>query len=196
MTIQSRALTFNRESLWFDRLPGWSLPQALVVFPSILFCVESLRKPRCKAINFAQEVSFFLDWYGVNEMPRKGKANDEQKRNSKRNTSSPPSWINIQLTDDDAAAIIEQSIPDNELAADLLALSLSGIAVGVKPAPSGDGWMAYLTGIAVDDDTATVGIAGYASTPYDAIAALLYKFHVKLDGQLLKPEPRASRRFG
>lgn len=129
-------------------------------------------------------------------MPRKKGTNNEKPGSNKRNSSPPPAWINIQLTDDDQATIIEQAISDNELAADLLSLCLSGYSIGVKPAPSGEGWMAYFTGTAIDDDAQTVGIAGYASTPFDAIASVLYKFHVKLDGQLYKPEPRTSRRFG
>jgi len=128
-------------------------------------------------------------------MPRKKGASNAAGTSSAKKSDKPPVWINIALTDDDYASLATMDSETDKIAAEFLSLTLQDYSVGIKRTPSGDGWMAYIIGAASDDPSQSVGLSGYADEPVDACISLLYKFFHKLEGQLLVPEKRESRRF-
>lgn len=196
MTSPLHNTSFYRTGHWSERIPAWVLPDGVSLIKVFSNTFLQLRGKRPVKVSFDQEVSFFLDRLKDTEMPRKKKETGDAKSTTKTKFSSSVSWVNIQLTDDDVERLTATGATDDELAVDFLALCGYGFTVGCKPAPNGDGWMAYLTGNVNDDEGTIVGLSGYANSPIDACSSLLFKFHDKLDGVLIKPEPKSSRRFG
>ena len=104
-------------------------------------------------------------------------------------------WQNVNLSDDDAAALITWLDSEPDLLLDYVRLVSEGYAVGVKPASNGDGFMATLiSGVQSESGTA-YGLSAYASSPYDALGALLYKFVSLLGGEFRAVAPPSGRRF-
>lgn len=172
------------------------MPEGYFLFEFFRSELINLRGKRPKAINFSYELSFKIHWKGLDIMPRAKRNKNETNNSTSKRPNTAVSWINIQLTDDDVQRLISQGATDDELAVDFLTLCGYGYSIGCKPAPNGEGWMAYLTGKPDEDADDVVGISGYANTPIDACSSLLFKFHDKLGGILIKPEPKSTRRFG
>lgn len=187
---------FNRDRHWSERIPYWVLPKGYKLIGVFQSAIQYAGKSRSNSISFNQELSFFMDRNGLDLMPRKKVKPNAPKSTDKSTSYTAVSWINITLTDDDVQRLVSLAATETELAVDFLTLCGYGFSIGCKPAPSGEGWMAYLTGQAVDDENVIVGISGYANTPVDALSSLLFKFHDKLGGILNKPEPKSARRFG
>lgn len=171
------------------------MPEGILLFRSFRETLLSLGKPNPKRVCFSHDLSFAINWLGDDKMPRAKKDTANAKSAGNKSYKSNVSWINISLTDSDADNITGVSYDADNVASQLVGLCLEGYSIGVKPTADADGWMAYLTGIAADNDAVTVGVAGYSDTPIDAIISLLYKFHDKLDGVLNAPASSVTRKF-
>ena len=196
MNTSKHTSQFNRDKHWTERIPYWVLPDGYNLIAVFRSAIEYAGKKRSNRLDFNQELSFFMDRNGLDIMPRKKGQTNAPKTTDKNAAYVAVSWLNLSLTDDDVQRLISLGATDTDLAVDFLTLCGYGYSIGCKPAPSGEGWMAYLTGAASDDANVLVGISGYANTPVDALSSLLFKFHDKLGGVLNKPEPKSARRFG
>lgn len=107
----------------------------------------------------------------------------------------PLTWVNVSLNNDDTAQIEAWLLGEPDILSDVCHLILSGFAIGCKPAANGDGYMATLTGGSGTESNGLYGLSAYADTPYNAFAALLYKFVSKLDGRLTAAAASSSSRF-
>jgi len=116
------------------------------------------------------------------EMPRgKTKSPGEAKSRSK-----PPAktvkWINVRLEDTDGLAIEQYGESRDNLLLDFAEISVRGGDFGVKWTDDGETVMAYCIVDDAEVENQRVGLSGYASNATDAMLALLFKLHIKLDG--------------
>lgn len=104
-------------------------------------------------------------------------------------------WQNVNLSDDDANAIATWLDSDPDLLFEYVRLVSEGYAVGCKPASNGDGFMATIISPVHSETGIAYGLSSYASSPFDALGALLYKFVTLLGGEFSPTTVQSSRRF-
>lgn len=107
-------------------------------------------------------------------------------------------WVNITLTEADLTELDTHTLDYGYLAELAIETAARGGSFGVKVAPRGDGFMAYLIRPSDDNPGIQLGISGYASTPSDACLALVFKYAIRLSERLESAgiSDRPARRFG
>lgn len=101
-------------------------------------------------------------------------------------------WINVSLSDDDAAFLTETSTGFSELAAMACEYVARGYSLTIKPMDGGDSVMACIVGSASGNPDVSVGLSGFAANVRDALLVLCYKFEDKLGGELPLPDEPTS----
>lgn len=128
-------------------------------------------------------------------MPRKGKKNDDE-RSTPKHPEKLFGWINCRIEDSDTPELEQLLESENDLAGELVAFVERGYSVGVKWQSDGKSVMAYIIGTCDDDKSGSVGLSAFGSDAFSAIASLVYKYHVKLNQRLGRPDESKARRFG
>lgn len=107
-------------------------------------------------------------------------------------------WLNVSLSDDDAAFLTESDATLDQLAAMACTLVVRGYSLTVKPMDGGNSVMACIIGQSSTHPDAIVGLSGFSDNVRDALLVLCYKFEDKLGGELPLPDGDATtqgRRF-
>ena len=181
-----------------DSLPGWAMPEAAVLY---FWSLSEFQWQERHGTNLPfQTNSYKMKAFcrkAYNDMARKKNPNsqDTVQGGQAFTKRDPIRWVNISLSDDDSSHLAEANFTVDGLAADFVALTLSGWDVSLKRQPKDGSYSAT----AIGDDPFTpsggVGISGWSDNPIDALAGLLYKINYKLEEGIPAPSERASRRF-
>jgi hypothetical protein len=181
-----------------DKLPGWAMPEAAMLYFWSLKELGWLAKHGTSLpIQFNSYKMKAFCWKVYNDMAGKRTANHKDVKETPQSFAKrdPIRWVNISLSDDDSLRLSETDFTLDNLASDFVALTLSGWDISLKRQPKDGSYSA--TGI-TDDPHAVgggVGISGWSDNPVDALVGLLYKINYKLENGIPEPAERASRRF-
>lgn len=135
-----------------------------------------------------------LQTYFIEVMKMAGKTVKKDQNYAKSGANSVQ-WVNVALSDDDVDQITQWLAQQPDFLSEYVRLVSEGYAVGVKPAREGDGYMATIISEARADGRPAMGVSAYASTPYDALGCLLYKFVSKLAGEFPSTVSQSNRKF-
>lgn len=120
---------------------------------------------------------------------------DQEKKTTSRATPPQVDWINVRIDDGMVADLEERFSTEGDVAGWLLALMSETENFYLKYDAKSD---AYSAGHIADDPNVPgrrCGLSGWASTPYDAIRALLYKWYVLLQQEWPEAVERTESKF-
>lgn len=132
----------------------------------------------CK--NVACSYSFFSFIDEVREMSRgKSKSNPKSGAPEVGMGEDKPAWCNAKFEEHHAPFLEALSENQNDLAAAILAIALSGNDFSIKRSSEGE-WTAYLFGR--NESNVKCGLSAAGGNPSDALAALVVKWEMILEG--------------
>jgi len=137
--------------------------------------------PQVKLTNrdFFSEMSSF--------MPRKGRAQNVDKRNSPARAGSEKNgnqliWLNIKLEDNDLDALEQSDNTFEYLSACAIGLASDGFGISLKPIDQGESYCFTIIGSDSDGSGVSYGLSSFAGNVRDVLLVGLYKFDEKLGG--------------
>lgn len=107
-------------------------------------------------------------------------------------SNAPVRWLNVNLTDDDAAFLAESDATLDQLAAMACSMVVRGYSLTIKPMDGGGSVMACIVGQSSTHPDVNVGLSGFSDNVRDALLVLCYKFEDKLARQLPLPDGDAT----
>lgn len=188
-------LTNLKTPVWEQNLDWRFLFTSAGVMYRVSWFIAFLEKFPKSSMHWNEISAALFKYEGYETMPRKGQKKNEQGTNNFGSGAPLLGWINVSLMDDDYPEIERIAADRGKLSAGILELAERGCDFGCKWQDNGQSFMAYLIGNVADRETGRVGLSAFASSPADAIGALLYKYFGKLDGTLTSPVTSARPRF-
>lgn len=130
-----------------------------------------------------------------NEVIEMAKGSKSSNDRSTHTNFGSVTWINVALSDENLQELETWLHSDPDILTEVIGIIASGFSLAVKPASEGNGYMATIIGPSRENPALACGVSGYGSTPFDALAAVLYKFIVRLDAGFTPGSASTTRRF-
>lgn len=104
-------------------------------------------------------------------------------------------WGNVRLDDNHVAELLDRMPAEDVLCAQLIGLCVEGFDISLKRANDGTGWQCTIIGDYAENPSTRFGLSAWSSTPFDAIAAVLYKWYDVLLETPPTPNDAVQSRF-